>query len=204
MPSNPHEADMCCDTWAGGCVAPRRWYVAVTEPGQELHARTELLRRSEATGLACFLPLDQPRISIRLNRAGKEVARKVTPVPLLPGYLFVQADLERDRWQTIYTTPGFERLLGMDRFRPQPIPCAFVERLMRDASKAGVVAQPRRAMLAVGATVEVLQSNMLLGGARGEVEAVARDRVRIRFHGFTWDAWLPADQVEELPGGGGA
>jgi transcription antitermination factor NusG len=178
-------------------VADRRWYVAVTTAGGEFLARSELLSRSEATGLSCFLPLDKPRVIVRHNRAGREVARKIVPVPLLRGYLFVQFDPRRDRWQSIYSTPGLERLLGMDRYRPEPIPCAFVERLMRDASATGVVAEPRRAMLAIGAEVTVIQHHWL-SGQQGEVKDVKRDQVRIAFRGFTWDAWIPAELVEQV------
>lgn len=192
------DSSVCSDTRGGGCVVDRRWYVAVTAAGGEFLARSELLRRSEATGLTCFLPLDKPRVIVRQNRAGREVSRKFIPVPLLRGYLFLQFDPRRDYWQSIYSTPGFERLLGMDRYRPEPIPSEFVDRLMREASATGVIAEPRRVMLSIGAQVEVIQHHMLLGQQRGQVIDVRRDKVRIEFHGSVWDAWIPAEMVAEV------
>jgi transcription antitermination factor NusG len=192
------DPSVCHDTRGGGCVVGRRWYVAVTTAGGEFLARSELLARSEATGLSCFLPLDKPRVVVRFNRAGREVSRKHIPVPLLRGYLFVQFDPRRDHWQSIYSTPGLERLLGMDRYRPEPIPTAFVERLMREATLSGVVTEPVRVLLDVGAQVRVVDHHLLEGQA-GEVTEARPGRVKVAFQGFSFELWIDAKQAKVIP-----
>lgn len=193
-----HEPGPGHNRGGGGCVVGRQWYVAVTTGGGEFLARNEIASRSEKLDVVAFLPLDRPREIVRTSRVtGREVARKSIPVPLLRGYIFVSFDLSTSAWRRLYGVPGVERLLGMDPRRPQPIPSAFVDGLMRRAEKTGVIADPIAVMIEAGARVRVV-GHTLLEGQQGTVNAVKRGLVRIDFDGFTWDAWMPSNLIEEV------
>jgi transcriptional antiterminator RfaH len=72
-----------------------RWFAVQTQPRMELWARSNLWQR----GFEVYLPRHAKR---------RRHARKVDTVtlPLFPGYLFVQADMEQGHRRRIDSAPG--------------------------------------------------------------------------------------------------
>lgn len=90
------------------------WYVLQTRPRRELLVAGQLERH---TGLAIFLPeVLQPS------------ARGTGLVPLFPGYLFVQVDLQQRPAGLVIHTPGVIRLVGHGQ-QPTPVAAEVVQRL---------------------------------------------------------------------------
>ena len=79
---------------------PERWYVARTLPQRELHAARQLNNQ----GYPTFVPR---------YWKNRRHARKIETVsaPLFPRYIFVVVDLTRDRWRSINSTLGVDRIL---------------------------------------------------------------------------------------------
>ncbi len=107
-----------------------RWYVVHTQAGRENFAAGHLERQ----GFATYLPL---------YRRQRRHARRTTLVlaPLFPRYLFVQADLARDRWQSINGTHGVHHLVCMGD-RPSPVPDGVVDAIRARAADDGVIELP--------------------------------------------------------------
>lgn len=109
------------------------WYVVHTKPRQELLAASLLEERWPVTVYAAQV----------VQRRGGRTRR----VPLFPGYLFVQADLEQTPASALNAVPGVVRLVAFGA-RPQPVPAAVVARLVEqvDALNAagGLPAHPFR------------------------------------------------------------
>jgi len=94
-----------------------RWYVVNTRPHQEARAEMNLKRQ----GYRAWLPV--------MERSRRHARRIDTVrVPVFPGYLFVELDVERQAWNAINGTFGVRRLLT-DGARPQPLPDTFVAAL---------------------------------------------------------------------------
>ena len=89
-----------------------RWYVAQTKPGESRLAFDHLARQS-------FMPY-LPELNSKL---------------LLPGYIFVAFDIDRDEWRPINSTTGVKKLLPVHR----EIPIAMPDEFIPDIS--GVIAQ---------------------------------------------------------------
>ena len=106
----------------------RRWYALQTQPRREALALVHLDRQ----GFTGFCPTRS-----KITRAGR---RRVTvQAPFFPGYLFVQLDLEAERWRSINGTIGVLRLVSFGASgRPAPLPVGFVERL-RELGSSGAL-----------------------------------------------------------------
>lgn len=97
----------------------RRWYAVQAQPRREQLALSHLERQ----GFASFCPFVT---KLRKSRC----ARAATRAPFFPGYLFVDLDLEQERWRSINGTIGVMRLVGFSSSgRPAPLPRGFVEAL---------------------------------------------------------------------------
>ncbi len=103
------------------------WYVVHTQAGREKFAAGHLDRQ----GFTTYLPL---------CRRHRRHARRTTVIraPLFPRYLFVQADLARDRWQSINGTHGVHHLVCMGD-RPSPVPDGVVEAIRARETAEGVI-----------------------------------------------------------------
>ncbi len=85
------------------------WYAVYTRSRHERVAAEELSRRN----IECFLPLHE-RVSRWKDR------RKTIQFPLFPGYLFVRAEIGRQRLD-ILKVPAVVRIISLQG-RPEPIP----------------------------------------------------------------------------------
>src|SRR5690349_3057043 len=95
-----------------------RWYLVHTQPHQERKAELNLCMQ----GFSTFLPEFEK--TVRHARRLRTVRR-----PLFPRYLFVNFDIERERWLSIYSTFGVARLFAQDG-RPLAVPRGIVEALL--------------------------------------------------------------------------
>jgi transcriptional antiterminator RfaH len=107
-----------------------RWYVVYCQTRQEVRADLNLRRQ----GFDSWLP--------RLRQTRRH-ARRIDNVfvPLFPGYLFVNLDLDRQPWRSINGTFGVRRLL-CENERPAPLAQGFIETLRETVDEAGLVAVP--------------------------------------------------------------
>lgn len=77
------------------------WYVATVYPFKEMIAEEALFRR----GLQPFNPKVRTSKIVR----GRNV---ITERPYIPGYIFVNFDIEDERWRLISATRGIQRLIS--------------------------------------------------------------------------------------------
>ncbi|MEM6460953.1 MAG: transcription termination/antitermination NusG family protein [Pseudomonadota bacterium] len=101
----------------------RRWYVAATQPYKENLAEQQLHKQRFQTYL--------PKRIKTVRKARRNTDRIVS---FFPGYIFVELDLDRERWRSVNGTFGVRSLI-MGGQRPLPVPNGLVEQLhqMTDA-----------------------------------------------------------------------
>jgi transcriptional antiterminator RfaH len=146
-----------------------RWYVVQTQPLAEAKAVWHLQNQ----GFRCFLP--------RID-AVRRHARRVMQVlaPLFPRYLFVQIDLDVERWRAINGTRGVAHLLTDGAACPLAVPSGVVEALLQKCDARGVVSLTAMGVFSKGAQVKIRSG--AFAGQTAEVNGVfagARDRVQV-------------------------
>lgn len=104
-----------------------RWYVVHTRPHNESRALFHLHQQ----GFRTFCPF---------NRKTVRHARKVESrlAPLFPNYLFLNIDIERERWRSVNGTFGVARIIMQDE-RPQPVPVGVIEDLLSRVGSDGAI-----------------------------------------------------------------
>jgi transcriptional antiterminator RfaH len=143
-----------------------RWFVAHTHPHAESKATTHLNRQ----GFEIYFPRYLKR---------RRHARRIETVaaPLFPRYLFVAIDLDAQRWRSIYSTVGVNRLVcnGDD---PTPVPDGIVEALKKREDMNGFIKLDPRAPFRTGDKIRVLDGafSSCLGLFEGMAE---RERIAI-------------------------
>ena len=120
----------------------RSWFVAHTQPHLECRALAHL----HYQGFPVFLPR-------RLKTTKHARQYRTFAAPLFPGYLFVELDLDRDRWRVINGTAGV-RSLVMAGELPAAVPQGVVEGLIALQDCSGVVSLASN--LTVGQRVRLL------------------------------------------------
>lgn len=116
----------------------KSWFVVVTQAHQEKHARYQL----EQQGFKVYLPMVPPPARARA-RNGVAPA----PRPLIARYLFIEMDLDQDRWRAVYSTYGVTEVIMRgtgENARPCPIPASFIEATKsREVNGLVVLQRPR-------------------------------------------------------------
>jgi transcriptional antiterminator RfaH len=94
------------------------WYVVQTKPKQEQIAEYNLKNQ----GFDVFLPQYQ---------ATKIIHKKLAQViePFFPAYIFVSFDILKDRWRSIHSTKGVQKLVASRDDTATPLPRGFIEAL---------------------------------------------------------------------------
>jgi transcriptional antiterminator RfaH len=138
-----------------------RWYVVHTQPHGEAKADLHLRRQ----GFMTYLPryLRQRRHARRTDI----VAR-----PLFPNYLFVAFDLGRDRWRSIHSTFGVNRIVLAGE-EPLPITDDVVDQIRGREGKDGFVVLGLPAGLGPGSKVRLIDG--IFADARGVLDRIADD-----------------------------
>lgn len=122
-----------------------RWYVVQTQANAEIKAIAHLGRQ----GFTTYLPryLKRRRHARRLDTIA---------APLFPRYLFVEIDIDVQRWRSIYSTTGVSRLICHGDF-PVPIPDAVISSLQGRENPLGYVQFDDRPKFGVGDKVRILE-----------------------------------------------
>lgn len=101
------------------------WYAVHTKSRHEYKAHAGLMQKN----LTSFLP------EMEVWSKRKDRRKKIT-VPLFPGYLFVEADLDNETKLSILKTFGVVRILGKkDNTQPLPIPDEKISAIQRIIEK---------------------------------------------------------------------
>ena len=122
--------------------AGKRWYVVHSQPGREFKAQKQLARQ----GFRTFLP----RFAKTVRHARKT---KVVSAALFPRYLFIELDIERDRWRSVNGTIGVANLV-MGGELPTAVPRGIVEALLAACRPDGFIDLSER--FAIGDRVRLL------------------------------------------------
>lgn len=122
----------------------KRWYVAHTK----LKAEEIALLNLSMQGFKAFLP--------RYHRIRRH-ARKTDVViaPLFPRYLFVELDIEQDRFLSVDSTRGVAYLLRQNGC-PAPLPSGVVESLLMQADVKEVVPLSSLELFELGMKLRIL------------------------------------------------
>lgn len=104
-----------------------RWYVVLTRPHNEIRALFHLKQQ----GYRAFCPY--LRKNIRHARK-----TEIRLLPMFKNYLFLNLDIEQERWRSVNGTFGVSRLLMQDE-RPQPVPVGIVEALLSRVDTNGAI-----------------------------------------------------------------
>ena len=160
----------------------RRWIVVQSQPRKEFFAAANLANQDYRV----FLP--KLRKTVRHARRQREVER-----PLFPRYLFVELDIDRQRWRPILGTFGVASLIMADA-RPLPAPRGLVEAMMARADPGSVV--DLSPSLEPGQRVEVL-SGPFAGkiGALAALDGPGRARVLVEILGAAREIPIEADRL---------
>jgi transcriptional antiterminator RfaH len=95
----------------------KRWYVVHTQPGSEILAQGQLENQDFRTYFPRFL---------KTTRHARSEKRVISP--LFPRYVFVEIDMQHQRWRSINGTRGVSYLLSMGE-RPSAVPNGVVEEI---------------------------------------------------------------------------
>ena len=122
----------------------RRWYVVSTHPKAEQKAAWHLGNQ----GFRHYLPQYIKR---------RRHARRVDTVqaPLFPRYLFVELDLDRDRWLAVSSTIGVNRLIKFGD-EPTPLPGGVIDSIRAREDEGGLVPVAREARYRKGDAVRIV------------------------------------------------
>jgi transcriptional antiterminator RfaH len=162
----------------------RRWYVVHTQPNGETRAALNLRRQ----GFNAYLPMFK-----RLRRH----ARKTESVsrPLFPRYMFVELDLNHERWRSIYSTFGVSHLLtaGED---PVPVPAGVVDEIRAREGGDGFVELRLPPGVGPGSPVRLIDG--IFAEAKGVLDRIAdqyRVSVLLQLLGREVRVFVPAAHV---------
>lgn len=142
------------------------WYVVQTHPNAEAKAASHLERQ----GFSVYLPRYLKR---------RRHARKIQTVQaaLFPRYLFVNIDLQSQRWRSIQSTIGVSRLVTNGEI-PAPVPAPVISGLRDREDERGFIAMAQGPSFVPGDKVRV--SGGAFAEALGLFEGASdRDRVAI-------------------------
>ncbi len=162
-----------------------RWYVVRTHPHRERQAVSHLERQRFQT----FLPSFRKRRS----HAGR---KDYVMTPLFPGYVFVEMNLEVDRWRSINGTVGVHHLICHGD-RPAAVPKGIVEDLRAQTDPGDVVAPAALIVFERGDSVRVVDG--ALAGQTGRYDRMtANERVVLLLNvlGREIEASLPMAAVD--------
>ena len=121
----------------------RRWYVVNTHARAEQKAAWHLGNQ----GFRLFLPQ-----YLRQRRHARRV--DMVKAPLFPRYLFVEIDLESDRWLSVTSTIGVSHLVGGAN-GPLSVPEGVVEEWRAREDESGLIPLAREARYRRGDRVQV-------------------------------------------------
>jgi transcriptional antiterminator RfaH len=163
----------------------KQWLVAHTQPTKEEVARLNLLRQN----FEVYIPRYK-----RLRRHARRVDTVLAP--LFPRYLFINLDIQKDRWRSINGTKGICYLL-LSEEKPALIPSTIIDQLKNQEDSEGVVSVATLYLFVKGQKVNI--NDGFFSGYTATFEKMAdNDRVRLllNFLGQEQELNVPLDAVE--------
>jgi transcriptional antiterminator RfaH len=138
------------------------WYVVQTRPGAERKACAHLQRQ----GFATYLPQYSKQ-----RRHGSRVDTLISP--LFPRYVFVNVDMETQRWRCIQSTIGVSRLV-CNGDQPAPIQPRLLDDIRAREDERGLVTIEPTPPFAHGDKVRVLSG--IFSASQGLFDSVTDDQ----------------------------
>lgn len=121
----------------------KRWYVIYTHAGSEAMAQGQLARQNFVT----YLP------KYRKQRRHARRVSEIT-VPLFPRYLFVELDLDTQRWRAVNSTYGVRYLVCMGE-SPAALPEQIIPEIREREAEDGHIALPHKELFNKGEVVQI-------------------------------------------------
>jgi transcriptional antiterminator RfaH len=144
----------------------RKWYVVRTHA----HAEGKAVEHLRRQGFDAYLPRyrKQRRHSRRIE---------IVASPLFPRYCFVAFDIAMERWHSVRSTFGVERLIGGEN-GPANVPENVIDDLKRREDQSGFISLDANPRFARGDRVRLMDGALSVCSAFFE-EMVDRDRVAV-------------------------
>lgn len=146
----------------------KKWYVIQIKHKQEDVAEENLLSQKFET----YNPVALER---RIHK-GDPIN---VEVPLFPGYMFVQFDIDKDNWKAIGSTKGVYKLLTATDKYCTPLPARFVDELRKKEDKMGCITEERVGQVlrefVIGEELQV--DNGVFKGFIGICKRVQKDKI---------------------------
>jgi transcriptional antiterminator NusG len=152
----------------------KKWYVIHTYSGYEQKVRDALLSRVKQYHLEeKFGEVLIPHETVTENRPGGKT--RVRNKLSLPGYIFVEMEMNEQVWHLVKDTPKVTGFIGNQT--PQEVPIAQIDNLRRGIVEGAVKPKPRL-------TFEVGEEVRVLDGAfanfTGTVDDVKMDKQKLK------------------------
>ncbi len=175
----------------------KRWYVVHVYSGFEKKIAEQVKEQAARKGLADLLGdiLVPAEEVVELKRGQKVQAER----KFFPGYVLVNMELTDDTWHLIKDTPKVTGFLGNNKLKPQAIPQAEAERIIKQSAEG--VERPRPAVLfEIGEQVRVADGPFT--SFNGTVEEVDEEKGRVKVSVSIFGRSTPVDleygQVEKV------
>ena len=177
----------------------KRWYVVHVYSGFEKKIAEQVKEQAGRKGLAdligdILVPAEEV---VELKRGQKVSAER----KFFPGYVLVNMELTDDTWHLIKDTPKVTGFLGNNKLKPQAIPQAEAERIIKQSAEG--VERPRPAVLfEIGEQVRVADGPFTsFNGTVEEIdEEKGRVKVSVSIFGRSTPVELEYGQVEKGAG----
>ncbi|AGP32073.1 MULTISPECIES: transcription termination/antitermination protein NusG [Sorangium] len=152
----------------------KKWYVIHTYSGYEAKVRDALQQRVKQYGLEDrFGEILIPSETVTENRPGGKT--RVRQKLSLPGYIFVEMEMNEQVWHLVKDTPKVTGFIGNQT--PQEVPLVQIDNLRRGIVEGSVKPKPRL-------TFEVGEEVRVLDGAfanfTGTVDDVKMDKQKLK------------------------
>lgn len=99
------------------CESGQSWFLAQCKPNRQIVAKRNLLRQ----GFLTFLPMVE-----ETRRVSGKFSTK--PMPLFPGYIFVNICISSGAWRSVNSTYGVTKLVSFGS-EPAVVPKLFMEQI---------------------------------------------------------------------------
>ena len=176
-------------------MSTKKWYVIQTYSGYENKVKEALLQRIKEHGKESgFGEILIPTETVQEQRAnGKSRVRQKTS---LPGYIFVEMEMNEENWHLVKDTPKVTQFIGNQR--PQEVRPQEIEEQRRRVVEGAVKPKPR-VNFDVGDEIRVIDG--AFANFSGTVEEVKPDKqklkVKVSIFGRATPVELDFSQVEK-------
>ena len=152
----------------------KKWYVIQTYSGYENKVREALLQRVKEHGKeAQFGEILIPTETVTEARAGQKA--RVRQKTSLPGYIFVEMEMNEEAWHLVKDTPKVTGFIGNQR--PQEVRPQEIEDQRRRTVEGAVKPKPR-VSFDIGDEIRVIDG--AFANFAGTVEEVKPDKQKLK------------------------